>query len=148
MLSNDNDETQYTDQLEMWVVDKDRGVMPRVGSDGSMHSVREPVAPLTARDGQGKDLMTWLAKRDGLIWEPPPAEQRQEVVLTFPKRAGCSTGEISGQRYRNAVGRRGGGAHAWPAGAAVARLVSADRRRSGGSWGFCWRGWGARRCSR
>jgi hypothetical protein len=94
MLSNDNDETQYTDQLEMWVVDQDRGVMPRVGSDGSMHSVREPVAPLTARDGQGKDLMAWVAKRDGLIWEPPPAEQRQEVVLTFPKRAGAQQAKL------------------------------------------------------
>jgi hypothetical protein len=79
MLSNDNDETQYTDQLELWVVDQDRGVTPRVGSDGSMYSTAEPMAPLEARDGQGKDLLTWLAKRDGLIWEPPPSEQRQEV---------------------------------------------------------------------
>jgi len=89
MLSNDNDETQYTDQLEMWVVDQDRGWRPRAGAEGSLYSVREPLAPLSARDGQGKDLMTWLAKRDGLIWEPTPAEQRQEVVLTFPKRAGA-----------------------------------------------------------
>jgi hypothetical protein len=87
MLSNDNDETQYTDQVELWVVDQDRGVAPRAGSDGTLYSTREPQAPLTARDSQGKDLMTWLAKRDGLIWEPPPAEQRQEVVLTFPKPA-------------------------------------------------------------
>jgi hypothetical protein len=88
MLANDSDETQYTDQLELWVVDQDRGVTPRVGSDGTLYSSREPVAPLAARDGKGKDLMTWLARRDGLIWEPPPAEQRQEVILTFPKPAG------------------------------------------------------------
>jgi hypothetical protein len=85
MLSNDNDETQYTDQLELWVVDQDRGVTPRAGSDGSLYSVREPLAPLSARDGQGKDLMTWLSKRDRLIWEPEPAANRQEVVLTFPR---------------------------------------------------------------
>jgi len=94
MLSNDNDETQYTNQLELWVVDQDRGVTPRVGSDGSLYSVREPMAPVSARDGQGKDLMTWLAKRDGLIWEPPPAEQRGEVVLTFPKIAAAKQAKL------------------------------------------------------
>jgi hypothetical protein len=63
--------------------------MPRSGSDGSLYSVREPLAPLSARDGRGTDLLAWLSKRDGLIWEPPPAAQRQEVVLTFPKAAGA-----------------------------------------------------------
>ena len=94
MLSNDNDETQYTDQLELWVVDQDRGVAPRAGSDGSLYSVREPIAPLSARDVQGKDLLAWLSKRDGLIWEPPPAEARQEVELTFPKPAGVQRGKL------------------------------------------------------
>ncbi len=94
MISNDNDETQYTDQLELLVVDHKPGVTPRVGSDGSLYSVAEPLAPLTARDGHGNDLMTWLAKRDGLIWEPPPAEQRQEVVLTFPRRAGANQAKL------------------------------------------------------
>jgi hypothetical protein len=92
MLSNDNDETQYTDQLELWVVDQDRGVTPRAGSDGSLYSVREPIAPLSARDGQGKDLMTWLAQRDRLIWEPAPAAERQELVLTFPKPKSSNAG--------------------------------------------------------
>jgi hypothetical protein len=98
MLSNDNDETQYTDQLELWAVDQDRGILPRVGADGSLHSVREPVAPLSARggpiNGQSHDLMVWLAKRDGLIWEPPPAEQRQELVVTFPKPVGAQQAKL------------------------------------------------------
>ena len=94
MLSNDNDETQYTDQLEMWVVDQDRGVMPRVGADGSLYSAAEAQAPVSARDGLGKDLMTWLAKRDRLIWEPAPAEQRQEVVLTFNNPAGAQEAKL------------------------------------------------------
>ncbi len=94
LLSNDNDETQYTDQVEMWVVDHKPGVTPRPGSDGSLYSVSEPQPPLTARDGQGKDLLTWLTKRDGLIWEPSPAEQRQEVVLTFPKPAGAQQAKL------------------------------------------------------
>jgi hypothetical protein len=108
----------------MWVVDQDRGVTPRAGSDGLLHSVREPVAPLTARDGQGEDLMTWLAKRDGLIWEPPPAEQRQEVVLTFPKRAGAQRAKLVASVTETP----------WAGEAAVARLAiqaaTARRRRS------------------
>src|SRR5580658_105655 len=38
MLSNDNDETQYTDQLELWAVDQDRGGTPRSGSGGTLYS--------------------------------------------------------------------------------------------------------------
>jgi hypothetical protein len=94
MLSNDNDETQYTDQLELLVVDQDHGVTPRMQSDGTLYSAAELAAPLSARDGQGKDLMTWLAKRDGLIWEPSPAQPRQEVVLTFPKPAGVQQAKL------------------------------------------------------
>jgi len=98
MLSNDNDETQYTDQVELWVVDQDRGVMPRSASDGSLHSVRDPVAPIAARggpsDGQSKDLTAWLAKRDGLIWEPTPAAQRQDLMLTFPRPAGAQQAKL------------------------------------------------------
>lgn len=94
MLSNDNDETQYTDQLEMWVVDQDRGVMPRAGADGTLYNAAEAQGPVSARDGQGKDLMNWLAKRDRLIWEPAPAEQRQEVILTFPKPAGAQQAKL------------------------------------------------------
>jgi hypothetical protein len=94
LISNDADETQYTDLLELWVVDHEPGVTVRSGSDGSLYSVTAPLGPLAAQDGQGNDLLAWLTKRDGLIWEPEPAAQRQEVVLTFPKPAGAQQAKL------------------------------------------------------
>ena len=70
-------------------------MMPRVGADGSLYSAAEAQAPVSARDGLGKDLMTWLAKRDRLIWEPAPAGlAEQEVVLTFNKPAGAQQAKL------------------------------------------------------
>src|ERR1035437_6659765 len=83
-----------TDLLELWVVDHEPGVTVRSGSDGSLYSVTAPLGPLAAQDGQGNDLLAWLTKRDGLIWEPEPAAQRQEVVLTFPKPAGAQQAKL------------------------------------------------------
>jgi hypothetical protein len=99
MISNDMDETQYTDLLELWVVDHDRGVQPRAGDNGTVHGVTAPLPPLTARDGEGNDLRDWLDKRDQLIWEPEPAPDRngslrREIVLTFPKPPGAREAKL------------------------------------------------------
>jgi len=56
------------DQVSPRMLDSMRGSGNH--AEGSLYSVREPLAPLSACDRQGKDLMAWLAKRDGLIWEP------------------------------------------------------------------------------
>jgi hypothetical protein len=90
MISNDQDETQFTNLLELWVVDHAPGVTPRAGADGRLYGISAPQPPLSARDGEGKDLALWLDKRDSLIWEPEPAADRsgsldREVLVTFPR---------------------------------------------------------------
>jgi hypothetical protein len=90
MISNEMDETQYTNLLELWVVDHAPGVQPRVGDDGRLYSISAPLTPLSARDGDGNDVRPWLEKRDQLIWEPEPAPDRnsslnREIVMTFPR---------------------------------------------------------------
>jgi hypothetical protein len=90
MISNEMDESQYTNLLELWAVDHAPGVHPRVGADGTVYGISAPLAPLEARDGEGNDLRAWLEKRDRSIWEPEPAADRngnlrREVVLTFPR---------------------------------------------------------------
>jgi hypothetical protein len=90
MLSNDLDETQYTNLLELWAVDHAPGIQPRVGDDGTVYGITEPLPPLSAWDGTGNDLRTWLVKRDRSIWEPEPEPDRngslrREITLTFPR---------------------------------------------------------------
>jgi hypothetical protein len=58
LLSNDNDETQYTDLVELWAVDHAPGLKPRAASDGKLYAVMNPL---------------------------PPIETSGEITLTFPK---------------------------------------------------------------
>ena len=94
LLTNEVDETQYTNLMELWVADHPRGTRVTAADDGVLRTMAEPLAPVAARDRAGVDLLRWLAGRDRLIWEPPcePATDgatREEIVLTFPKPAGA-----------------------------------------------------------
>jgi hypothetical protein len=95
LLTNEVDETQYTNLLELWVVDHTRG--SRVISDekGTLRSYTEIQNLSAARDRDGNDLLPWLQATDRKIWEPatvaaPDGSLRQEVILTFPKPEGAS----------------------------------------------------------
>ena len=90
LLTNEVDETQYTNLMELWVADHARG--SRVVSDehGALRAYTgiQPLA--AARDRYGNDLMPWLRATDRKIWEPdavagPDGSLRQEVVLTFAR---------------------------------------------------------------
>lgn len=94
MVTNEVNETQYTNFMELWLVDHPPGVRVAADEFGGIHEVSEPVAPSAARDARGRDLRAWLANTDGLIWEPPAVadatgELRQEIVLTFPRPPGA-----------------------------------------------------------
>jgi hypothetical protein len=94
LISNDRDETQYTDLTELWVVDHERGARPRAAADGRIYTIADPMPPLEARDGRGNDLSLWLSARDRLIWEPEPADRREDIVITFPKPAGAREAKL------------------------------------------------------
>lgn len=94
MVTNEVNETQYTNFMELWLVDHPPGVRVAADEFGGIHEVSEPVAPTSARDARGRDLREWLARTDGLIWEPPAVadatgELRQEIVLGFPRPPGA-----------------------------------------------------------
>lgn len=94
LITNEVDETQHTNLMELWVVDHTPGA--RIVSDekGELRAFQQWVAPTAARDRDGKDLRSWLVATDTLIWEPrceaaPDGSLRQEVILTFPRPAGA-----------------------------------------------------------
>ncbi len=93
LLTNEVDETQYTDEFKLWVVDHRPGLDVVVDSEGEIFTVDHPVAPLRVVDSRGKDLALWLSTKDELFWETDvnakdphnTADLRDTLYLTFAK---------------------------------------------------------------
>ena len=95
LLTNEVDETQYTNLMELWVVDHARGSRVVSDENGALRSFSHIQKLSAARDRDGNDLLLWLQATDRKIWEPdtvagPDGSLRQEVVLTFPKPEGAT----------------------------------------------------------
>ena len=128
-------------------IDNDpRGVtLAFLESSGKTATIREPLAPVAAYDGTGRDVLAALAARDGLNWESDVAallaasRTIDELRLTFPKPAGASTAKLLlraknsrlGTRIRQDLVRlRGRDAGSWYADLAGSRR-SAERSQPG-----------------
>jgi hypothetical protein len=99
LLTNEVDETQFTNLMELWVVDHAPGL--RVVSDekGNLRGYTGIKALSAASDLDGHDLLPWLQSTDRKIWEPdavagPDGRLRQEIVLTFPKPEGATQANL------------------------------------------------------
>jgi hypothetical protein len=94
-LTNEVDETQYTDEFKLLVVDHPSGVEVIPDANGILYTVNNPQRPLEARDTHGRDLYHWVSEKDLLFWESDllaedpdnPSALRDTIVLTFPKPA-------------------------------------------------------------
>ena len=94
-ITNEVDETQFTNLTELWVVDHPAGTRVAADVRGKLHTLAAPQAPLSAQDAAGHDLLPWLRATDRLIWEPsavPDANGKlqSDIVMTFPKPAGAT----------------------------------------------------------
>lgn len=98
-ITNEVRETQYTNLLELWVIDHPRDMRVVADEWGRLHTLADPQAPLAASDAAGRDLLPWLAQNDRRIWEAPaildePEATRQDIVLTFPKPRDATTAKL------------------------------------------------------
>jgi hypothetical protein len=92
-VTNEVDETQFTNLTELWVVDHPGGTRVVPDIQGKLHTVAAPYTPLAAHDSAGHDLLPWLRATDRLIWEPPAVPDadgnlQSDIEMTFPKPAG------------------------------------------------------------
>jgi hypothetical protein len=99
MVTNEVNETQFTNSMELLVVDHRRGTRFEMDEWGKPHSVSNALPPVSARDQNGRDLVAWLRASDHMIWEPlPPMDPagavRQEIVMTFPKPRGATRAQL------------------------------------------------------
>jgi hypothetical protein len=90
LLTNEVDETQHTNLLELWVVDHAPGSRLIADEAGKLYALRNLEPLQNARDREGHDIIAWLTSTDHRIWEPDakPAGDggvRDELILTFWK---------------------------------------------------------------
>jgi len=99
LLTNEVDETQFTNLMELWVVDAPAQARIVADEFGNLHHVMHPQPPIAATDLAGNDLLAWLRTTDRLIWEPPAVAAsdgalRDEITLTFPKPEDARTARL------------------------------------------------------
>ena len=92
-IANEAQETQYTDELTLLVVDhpKDTGVF--VGSDGLLHTIQKPLRATSAKDSKGTDFTATMAAPDGRMWSSSPFHRDPDnpedlkpgIILEFPR---------------------------------------------------------------
>jgi hypothetical protein len=99
LVTNEVNETQMTNMLELWLVDHAPGLRIVADERGTLHTIADLQAPRRAVDQTGRDLTAWLDREDQRIWEPLPVSDslgglRDEIVLTFPKPAGATHAKL------------------------------------------------------
>jgi hypothetical protein len=92
-LTNEVDETQFTDELKLVVVDHPCEYTIAPDISGNMHTFKNPCAPTRAFNGAGRDLMPYVSKNDWVYWNTMEDSTpqlyaralRSEITLVFPK---------------------------------------------------------------
>ena len=98
LLTNEVNETQYTDEFKLWIVDHAPGLRVCPDAEGNLYSIGERIKPLRAVDGKGTDVSRWIAENDRLYWESnlslknpeSIADTRDTILLDFPKPRGVT----------------------------------------------------------
>jgi len=102
LLTNEVDETQYTDEFKLWVVDHQPGATIVPDAEGNLYAVGQPIRPLRATDGHGADISLWVNENDKLFWESDlstknpnsVADWRDTIMMEFPKPPGAKTAKL------------------------------------------------------
>jgi hypothetical protein len=90
-LSNEAHEVQYTDRLELWVVDHPPGERVLSAFDARLLGAGPAAPPLAARDQEGRDVLDRVRAADEQVWQTdlgqavdhPSPPLRESLELTF-----------------------------------------------------------------
>ncbi len=99
LVRNELDETQYTDELALVVVDHPPGTVIVPEIQGRMHTFSAPSPPRRATDQNGRDLLPLVSRNDGRVWQsdlegrdPDRKEDAaDELTFEFSKPASART---------------------------------------------------------
>ncbi len=93
LVTNELNETQFTDEVKLLVVDHPDGVEIAPDATGRIHTIAEPNAPIKVHNSTGEDVSHFFSKKDGDTWQSPFDETdpdndqtlREELTFEFPK---------------------------------------------------------------
>jgi len=68
LVTNEVNETQMTNIMELWVIDHPPGARVLPDLTGGLHLVSRPVPSMNARDHRGQELVSWLKTTVRSIW--------------------------------------------------------------------------------
>ena len=93
LLTNEVDETQFTDELKLWIIDHRPECEVLLDANGKAYTVAQRIKPVRATDNRGKDQLLWLGENDLRSWESDldtrnpniAADLRDSIRLSFPK---------------------------------------------------------------
>ncbi|HYV48415.1 MAG TPA: hypothetical protein VFA20_26325 [Myxococcaceae bacterium] len=97
LLTNEMDETQHTNNLELLEIDHPEGSKAVMDRQGGVHAFRDLRPPVRASDERGADLTgtlaqedrrTWTADLDDLATRLPLNDTRNHLTLEFERPAG------------------------------------------------------------
>jgi hypothetical protein len=101
-LTNEVDETQYTDELKLVVVDHPRGVSVVADESGAVHGLAAAVPPSKAVDTAGRDILPYVGQDDWVSWRSAErdlslkvaSDTKERLVFEFPKPAGAKRARL------------------------------------------------------
>ena len=119
LLTNELDETQYTDELKLVAVDHAPGVRIAPDLSGRVHTFSDPWPPVTAVDQTGRDILTFVRDNDRVFWmsdletKDPDAEGefRDELTLEFPKPSGARKAKLRANVWTTQWGSHSAGTY-------------------------------------
>jgi len=93
LIANELDETQYTDEVKLIVVDHPKGTQVAPNASGKIHSCSNPLPLIRAADGEGNDILPLVCGKDDKFWEtqvekknPDKKEDlKDELIFELPK---------------------------------------------------------------
>lgn len=101
-ITNEVDETQYTDELKLVVIDHPKGVKVVPDESGEIYTVSQPFIPIHATDKKGRDLLAYFSEDDWVFWQTRTEEKdpdskadlKDELIFEFPKPEGAAKAKL------------------------------------------------------
>ena len=102
LLTNEVNETQYTDEFKLWVVDHPAEVEVIQDAGGNLYTLASPLQALSVVDNHGADWSRWLAEKDMLYWDTDlmsknpdnPSDLRDTLFIDFPRPHDAATAKF------------------------------------------------------